>query len=253
MDTGTYEQIRDHTPVVPSGIREEWIRADQKARRLREDYERIQEEGDLTPEAKARRAQEIYERSREPIEAARKGVRESLLKSAKSAEYFSFPRPKDESLTTSDPTKLLLDQNEAARIVRTIERRKAQGGPFKQDTGEFLREEYRRGLEIGGPEGGAVCRGVLRAARELGAGDEWVDALRQDRHRESFDRARRLEHYSMIVPSEAPKPPKSLAKAAKGDRTRADLKPMFRPVGGPPMAAGQQPHGGRGSAKRKKK
>jgi hypothetical protein len=251
METESYESIRDNSEIIPQPVRVAWIEADQAERMLRDQYDRLAEDRDLNDEARARRANELYEGRREAVERKKRAAKDALIKAAKSAERSSIPTLLGEGPSTTDPTKLLLDQNESNRVVRIIERRKAQGGPFKQDTGAFLREEYARGLEIGGVEGGAVCRGVLRAAQELGVGDDWLP--RKDRHRESLDNARRLTYFSELIPIEAPKPPKSLEKAARSSRQQRDLKPMFRPLGGPPMAAGQQSHGGRGSAGRKKK
>jgi hypothetical protein len=233
--TESYEDIRDRSDIIPRDTRVEWIEADQAEGMLRYQYDRLAEDGDLTDEARARRASELYERHRERIERKKQEARDALVKAAKSAEKSSVPRPLGEGLSSTDPTKLLLDQNEANRIVRTIERRKGQAGPFRPDTGELLRQEYARGLEIGGIEGGAICRGVLRASQELGVGDAWLDSLRNDRQRESLDNARRLEHYAGLISVKAPEPPKSLRKSS-GSRGGGQA-PLLVPASGSPILA----------------
>ena len=216
----TYESIRDHEEIIPPGVRETWIKADQSERMLRWEHERLTQDQDLTDEARARRAGELYEKHRPLIERRKKEAKDALVKAAKSAEKSSIPRPDGEALSSTDPTKLLLDQNEASRILRTIERRKSQSGPFRPSTDDLLRQVYSRGIEFGGTEGGAVCRGVLRASRELGIGGNWLDSVRNDNQRKSLDNARRLEHYSGLISTSAPEPPKSLKKAAKRGAVR---------------------------------
>ena len=136
--TETYESIRDNSDIIPTRVREVWLKGDQAERMWRFRYEQLQEDTDLTPEAKSRRAEELYEEQRIGIESKKQAAREALVKAAKSMEKNSVPRPREEALTSTDPTKLLLDQNEAGRIVRTIERRKDAPGPFRQNTSELL-------------------------------------------------------------------------------------------------------------------
>jgi len=76
--TETYEDVRDNSDVVSSSLRETWIRADQKERALRDEYERIAAAENLHQEAKVRKAQEAYQRMREAIEKGRKQAREGL-------------------------------------------------------------------------------------------------------------------------------------------------------------------------------
>jgi hypothetical protein len=205
---------------------------------LRHQYDRLAEDGDLTDEARARRACELYERHRDGIERKKRAAQDTLVKAAKSAEKNSVTRPPGEALSSTDPTKLLLDQNEASRIIKPIERRKGQG-PFRQDSGELLRQEYARGLDIGGVEGGAICRGVLRASQELGMGDDWLSSLRSETQHKSIDNARRLKYFSELISTEAPKPPRSLEKAAKQSRERSNRRtaPLLVPASGSPIPA----------------
>ncbi len=241
--TETYESIRDSSDIVPRDVRVAWIEADQAERFLRGQYEQLTEDKDLNDEAKARRANELYEGRREAVERKKQAAKDALIKASKSAARSSIPRPSGESTSLTDPTKLLLDQNEANRIVRTIERRKGQGGPFSQNSGEYLAEEYERGLEVGGVEGGSICRGALRAAQELGLGDEWLP--RNDRHRKLLDDSRRLEYFSELIDTKAPRPPRSLQKAARTSRERfAQRTPqaVMAPASGPPISATSSGH-----------
>ena len=236
----SYESIRDSSPVIPQDVRNAWKEADGSERLLRGQYERLIEDGDLNDEAKARRAGELYEKQRPLIERKKQTAKDALIKASKSAVKSSIPKPSGEATSSADPTKLLLDQNEASRILRTLDR-KANKGPFSQNSGEYLKQEYERGLEVGGVEGGAICRGALRVAQELGLGDEWLP--RNDRQYELLDNARRLEHYAGLISTDAPKPPKSLSKTA-GRGSYAQSSPVLglAPASGTPITAGGGSH-----------
>ena len=119
--TETYENIRDNSDIIPRDARVAWIEADQSERFLRGQYERLLEDADLNDEAKARRANELYEGRREAVERKKQAAKDALIRASKSAVKGSIPRPSGEATSSSDSTKLLLDQNEANRIVRTIE------------------------------------------------------------------------------------------------------------------------------------
>jgi hypothetical protein len=210
-----YEQLRDS---VGPQLREEWMKADQFAERLQQSYQRLLEDEELTSEAKERRARELEANQGQQVAQKRKALRESLLKASKGAEKSSIPMPGGEGLTSDDPSKLLASQNEAARIVRTLERR-AEKGPFG-DAGhsDYLKAEYERGLEVGGTEGGAICRGALRAATEMGLGDEWLP--RAERHHESLEKARRLFVAAHSISANPPPIPRGLSSS--GRRSAAD-------------------------------
>ncbi len=62
--TETYENIRDNSDIVPQDVRRQWIEADQSERMLRQTYERIEQDQDITAETKARKATEAYEQYR---------------------------------------------------------------------------------------------------------------------------------------------------------------------------------------------
>jgi hypothetical protein len=254
--TESYESIRDSSDILAQDVRRQWIEADQSERMLRGQYERLVENTDLTDEAKFRKAEELYEQQRSRIEGKKKATREALLKHAKFAEQAAIPRPAGEPLSSSDATKLVADQNEAARIVRTAERKKAQGGPFRHDVGAYLVEEYKKGLQLGGLEGGSIVRGCLRAAGELGIStEELLHPLRDDRHHESLDRARRLEHYADMISTKAPGVPKTLTQTAKRGRNMNYRPAPFAVSGadGPPIMASQDSASGGAKKTRRKK
>jgi hypothetical protein len=209
-----YEQLRDSCGPT---LKEEWLRADQAANILSLNYQTLLKDDELTTEAKERKAQQLFENQGQKVAAKRKALRESLLRASKSAEKSSIPMPGGEGLTSSDPAKLLASQNEAGRIVRTLERR-AERGPFG-DAGhsDYLKAEYERGLEVGGVEGGAICRGALRAADEMGLGDEWLP--RQDRHHEALDRARRYLVAAESISTSPPPIPRGLSGSGRRSAT----------------------------------
>jgi hypothetical protein len=248
-----YESIRDDTSLVPSEAREAWIRADQANRSLTREYDQLINDESLNDEYRETRAFEAYEQKKGVVEAAGKKARETLLKHAGFAVKSSFPKPTGESLSTNDSTKLLLDQNEAARLVRTVERRLREApGPFSVSSAELLREEYKRGLQdLQGAEAGAVCRGVLRAAREMGVDpEEIVDPLRGDSHREMLDKARRLEYAADLISSTAPKPPRALTKVQRARVGTYRTAGVVLPDGGSPE--GSKPILAGGKKKRKR-
>ena len=232
MAETTYEDLRDNDQLISRELREQWIRADQKERALRQSYAELEQDEDLTEEAKSKRAQELYERQREPLETSRKQLRERLLKASRSAEEFSIPRPSGESLSSVDPTKLLLDAMESQRIVRMVEKRSDNPVFAGRGTSEFLRQEFQRGLEVGGVEGGSIVRGVLRAARELGVPThDIVDSSRNDSHRQRLDEARHLMLAADSISTKVPLPPKALKQATRlgrtGSSSSADLNPCL--------------------------
>ena len=256
MESSNYESLKN-AHFIPSEAREAWVRADQVERTLRDAYQRLENDEDLTPEAKQRRAAELLETQGSQVEERRKKARETLLKHAGYAEKNSIPCPSGEGLTSTDVNKILLDQNEANRIVRTVERRQSQGGPFKQSSADILTAEYRRGLELGGFEGGAICRGVLRAAGEFGvSAEEVVGPLRSERHNESLDNARRLLYAADLISTDAPQPPRSLTGRSGAGRGSGGSLLSHRPA--PVMIGGEretikQSAPSHGPSKRKKR
>ena len=51
MESSNYASLKN-ADFIPSEAREAWVRADQAERTLRDAYQRIEDDQDLTPEAK---------------------------------------------------------------------------------------------------------------------------------------------------------------------------------------------------------
>lgn len=202
----TYEQLRDETAGEAG---QAWREADRAENNLRELYRSLKEDPRYTEEHKAEKAWQSYEAGKDKITVGKEKARELLKKSAQTAGRFSIPLPDSESLVTTDAAKLLASQNEATRIIRKIERASSgASGPFKPNNAETLKAEYGRGLEIGGMQGGAICRGVLMAADELGVNlSEVVDGFRRQRHREALERAQQAERAFGLIGTRLMKPP----------------------------------------------
>ena len=222
----SYEELRDGASGEGG---EAWRQADREERRLRELYRELKDDPRYTQEHKAEKSWDAYERAAPKITANKERAKEHLRKAAKTSERFSIPVPPGESLVTGDADKLIASQNHAASVVRRVERAERRAkGPLKPDAVAILREEYARGLEVGGVEGGAVCRGVLVAARELGVDRHAVvDPFRKERHRESLAEAEHRERLVGLIGGTVPEPP--FARAGREQRG----KPW---EGGPPRA-----------------
>ncbi len=201
----SYEQLRDGATGEGGDA---WRATDKEESRLRELYRGLKEDPRYSEEHKSEQAWEAYERVKDKIAANKEKAREKLAKQARTGERFSIPMPGQEPLTTNDTNKLLASQNEAARIVRKIERVDSGKGPFKPDQTEVLRNEYQRGLEVGGVQGGAICRGVLEAADELGVDKHSVvDPFRKERHHESLQSAEHAQRLTQLIGKQVPEPP----------------------------------------------
>ena len=211
----TYEQLRDEATGEGG---EAWRAADRGEAKLYALYRELKDDPRYTDEHKAETAWRQYEATKEKLEASKTRAKELLGKQARSAERFSIPVPPEESITTTDTAKLLASQNEASRIVRKIDRMGGNAkGPFAPDKLEALKTEYGRGLETGGVQGGAICRGVLDAADKLGVDRHSViDAFRKERHRESLERAEHNERLASLIGGKVPEPP----FAKPGERKR---------------------------------
>ena len=202
----TYESLRD-SATGEAG--EAWKRADREDANLRTLYSNLKQDPRYTSEHQAEQAWGAYEATKGKIAADKTKARELLERQARTGEHFSFPMPEGESLITSDTSKLLASQNESARIVRKLDRIAGSGtGPFKLDKAEVLKQEYERGLEIGGVQGGAICRGVLEAADELGMDrHRVVDTFRKQSHRNSLEDAARASILTQHIAKHIPEPP----------------------------------------------
>lgn len=116
---------------------------------------------------------------------------------------------------------MLISQNESARLSRKLARMQDQAtGPFRSDLTSALREEYERGLELGGVMGGSLCRAVLAVCDEVGVdADSVVDGFGAQRHRELIERAQHAEYLQdylgkRVSPPPYPKPASEKARIA---------------------------------------
>jgi hypothetical protein len=208
----SYESIQQE--AKGPGV-EEWRHADKLRADLTATYHSLREDPRYTEEHKAERAWERYETAKEKIAADSEKARELLEKRVISAERLSIPFPAGEGLITTDTNKLLASQNEATRIVRKVERKKLKPTQAR----EILREEYERGLEIGGIQGGAICRGVCQAADELTLDiHSVVHPFRKERHHESLEQAQHAARLTQLISRHIPEPPYPRPNASGSSR-----------------------------------
>ena len=202
----TYEQLRD---TATGDARTAWEIVDRERIKLRDVYQNLKEDSKYADSYKSEQAWAAYATAKERIEANALKAREALEKQARTAERFSVPFVAEESLITSDTSKLLASQNEAARIARKLDRLSANAkGPLAPDRTKTLKQEYERGLRTGGVAGAAICRGVLSACDELGVDlDSVVDDFRNSRHDKNLDDAQHNRRLTQLISKETPKPP----------------------------------------------
>ena len=201
----TYENIQSR--AKGPGV-EEWRRVDKARAGLPEFYRGLQEDPRITPLARSEKALERYEAVREQAEAESARARELSAEAAKTYRRLSIPTPESEALTTSNTEKLLLTQGEQSRIYRQLDRLESARGPLKRTPAQVLKEEYERGLQVGGPQGGAICRAVYEIARDTGADiDSIVDEHRRDSHRRALEDAQNAEMRLQLIGKSVSKPP----------------------------------------------
>jgi hypothetical protein len=226
----SYEQLRESVPN--SEARAAWLDCDRRRANLAGTYRSLKDDPRYTEEHKASKMQEAYEKESTRIQAAGERARDLLEKDAEGREAMAMPRPKGENVTNLSVERLLASQNEAARIVRKTQRLQSAPGPFKQSTADVLKEEYARGMSVGGAEGVSVCKGTLMAAGELGISeDEFLNSLRTPEQLEELDKARRYRRMAGSIGKSIPKPP--LAHPATGQPSSVPGKlfiPRNRPA-----------------------
>jgi hypothetical protein len=241
----TYEGLRDG--ATGEGA-EAWRAADLATSKLYALYRELKEDVRFSEQHKAEKAWAAYEANKEKIQRGKQKAKELLEGQARSAERFSLPFPEGEGPTTADTSKLLASQNEAARVIRKLDRLQGSGkGPFTPDRMEVLRQEYGRGLAVGGVQGGAICRGVLDACDELGMDKHAiVEPFRKDRHRESLERAQHSERLAGLIGGEAPPPPfgKPGVSRGRGSEPRRGSGALLLP-GRETLTAGSASRSGR--------
>jgi len=239
--TETYEQLRDSATGEAGAA---WKAADREEHNLRTLYRELKEDPRYTTEHKAEQAWGTYEATKEKIAEGKAKARELLETQARSAERSSVPFPGGEGLITVDTQKLLASQNEASRIIRKLDRLDSHTTrPFTPDRAEVLKQEYGRGLETGGVQGGAICRGVLSVCDELGIdANVVVDSFRKQRHHESLERAQHAAHLTQYISKRVPEPPfrrpGSVHRVSEAQRKN----PFKRPGEAVPVSVRDQRH-----------
>jgi hypothetical protein len=207
-------------------------------RNLVREYEHLEKDERFNDEHRAQKAWEKYDEAKAVVGAKGRAAHENLLKAAEQYEQMSIPFPGGHSLRTEQVEHLNLTQGERTRIMDrlayknpTIERMQKEGkktpsGPSPKET---LRDEYARGLDIGGPQGAAICRAVVQIAEDQGRS---VDDIVAD-HRSEWQygylqsaadaRLKANNIYTRVPMPSYPRPggPKSLAEM--GSRKRSAL------------------------------
>jgi len=198
---------------APNEVRAAWKGADARSRDLIETYHALQNDPKYTDAYKSEQAWSHYEKALPRITKDREKARELLAKEAAYHEERGIPRPKGEMLQVGTTERLLAAQNQAARVVRMVERQEkrsaSSGSPIgKPSLPTLLKDEFARGIKAGGVEGATTCKGVLMAAEELGVdADSFLDPLRTPEHMESLDKARRFEQMAQHISTQVPEPP----------------------------------------------
>jgi hypothetical protein len=228
----SYEGLRES--VENTEAKAAWKDADRRREHLSQTYRTLSEDPRFTSEHKASQLWEAYEEQSAHIQAAGEKARSLLEKEAKGHEMMSVPRPKGENIFNLSAERLLASQNEAGRIVRKMQRLQdaSSAGPFKPNTADLLREEYARGIEAGGIEGVAICKGALMAADELGISeDAFLNDLRTPEQLAMLERAERARRMAFSIPTSIPEPPlkRPREQPASGSPTKLFI-PRDRPA-----------------------
>ena len=213
----TYEDIQSR--AKGQGV-EEWKSLDKARANLPAYYRELQDDPRITDLTRSERAWERYEAVKVQVAAESAKAKELSERSAKTAERQSLPMPEAESVVTSDKDKLLLTQGEHNRINRRIDRassRATKATPF--NLSKLLKEEFARGLEIGGAKGGAVCRAVVEIAQDAGEDiHHIVDEHRKPYQRQTLVDAQDARMRQQLIGKTVTQPPVSSARGATAGR-----------------------------------
>jgi hypothetical protein len=218
-------------------------------RNLIREYEGLENDERFTEEHRAQRAWEAYDRARPQVEEKGRAARENLLKAAEQYEQMSIPFPGRHQLRTEQVEHISLTQGERSRIMDllayknpTIERMQKEGKktPSEPSPQDKLRDEYARGLDIGGPQGAAICRAVVQIAEDQGGSvDEIVGTHRTERqwdYLQSAAEARRQAGgiYTRVPQPNYPRPggPQSVEELASRKRSALGLPRNGHPGSG---------------------
>jgi hypothetical protein len=211
---------------------DEWREVDKARSDLAALYRSLSEDDRYAPEYKAQTAWTKYEETKARVEKLAPEARQKMLKSAEGLERMSIPTPEGESLITKDTNKLLLTAHERSRIEGLISRsERTAKGPFKAAPVDILSREYARGLDEGGPSGGATVRAVYELARDWGLDiNAIVDKHRKAHHHGALEDAQAARMRAEMVGKTVPEPPfKRGGVAPRGDVGTYRNAPAFMP------------------------
>ena len=201
-----YEDIQSQAKGPGTEV---WKNADRARAGLREYYAHLGADPRLSDLARSEQAWQRYEAVKAQVEADSAKAKELSERSARTAERQSIPMPDGESVTTSDKDKLLLTQGEHNRISRLIDRKSSRASkatPFKLSN--LLKEEYARGVEVGGVQGGAICRAVVEIARDSGEDIHHIVAThRSPSQRKALEDAQNAQMRLQLIGKSASQPP----------------------------------------------
>jgi hypothetical protein len=187
--------------------------------KLMQTYEQLEGDERFTDEHRAQAAWEAYDKHKAVIETQGRAAREKMLRAADALERKSIPFPTGQGVRTRDVSLLSLTQGERARITErlehqnaTIARMQAAGKntpSFAEDRPrKILHDEYARGLDTGGPLGGAICRAVIQLATDRGHDvDTIVDEHRKEWERDYLAEAHQTVRQANAVWTKVPMPP----------------------------------------------
>jgi hypothetical protein len=186
----------------------EWKELDQERSKLRELYDDLKEDERYSAEHKAKTCWSKYEEVRAKVDALAPEARAKMLKSAEGLERMSVPTPEGEHLYTKDVGRLLLTAHERNRLESLINHQGNAKGPFKVSPMDTLAQAYARGLDQGGPGGGATVRAVYEYARDHGLDiDGLVDAHRKPHHHGALRDADAARYRADLIGTTVPEPP----------------------------------------------
>jgi hypothetical protein len=203
----TYESVQQ--AAKGPGV-DEWRQVDKARSDLADLYRSLSEDDRYAPEYKAETAWQRYEETKARVEKLAPEARQKMLRSAEGLERLSIPVPEGEGLITKDTDKLLLTAHERSRLEGLVDRaeKAAEKGPWKASPLAILSREYERGLDEGGPGGGATVRAVYGLARDLGLEIETVvDKHRKPRHQGALEDAQRARMRADMIGRTVPEPP----------------------------------------------
>jgi hypothetical protein len=236
-------------------------------RNLVREYKSLEKAKQFTEEHRARVAWEKYDEANAVVENKGRAARDNMLKAAEQFERMAIPFPGGHQIRTESIEHLSLTQGERSRIMDRLgskgstasgaskkpRRRPGEydehktvlgthdkegklGGKANEEPTRYdiLRQEYALGLDLGGPQGAAICRAVVGIAEDEGgfAGvDEIVGKHRTERQWDYLQNAAQARTQANQIATRAPLPsyprpggPQSVEELASRKRSALGLE-----------------------------